>query len=200
MVDWENRYREGNTPWDKGAPAPGLCDFLAVQSPSGREFVCVPGCGFGHDARIWASAGYQVLGYDLAASAIRGARRLVSAEGVKVVFKRGDFLNDIPPRRFDWIFEHTLFCAIDPSQRPAYVRAVRRWLKPGGKFLSVNYLIPDEDGPPYGTSRAEILDRFSAGFQLIAEWMPRSYPNRSGLERMFLWTLKPTEPKPKAGR
>jgi len=40
-------------------------------------------------------------------------------------------LRDEPPFLFDWIFEHTLFCAIDPSERELYVKAVLRWLKPG---------------------------------------------------------------------
>jgi cyclopropane fatty-acyl-phospholipid synthase-like methyltransferase len=85
------------------------------------------------------------------------------------------------------LFEHTLFCAIDPSDRDAYVRALLRWLKPGGFFLAVHYMIPDKDGPPFGTDRDEILTRFSPHFELIEEWIPRSYPNRIGLERMFWW-------------
>ena len=65
--------------------------------------------------------------------------------------------------------------------------AVRRWLKPGGQYLSVNYLIPDTDGPPFGTTREEVLEWFSPDFDLLSEWTPRSYSNRTGLERMFWW-------------
>ena len=92
---------------------------------------------------------------------------------------------------FDWIFEHTLFCAIQPRQRDDYVRAVTRWLKPGGSYLAVNYLIPDKDGPPFGTTRQELWDRFSPRFDLLEEWVPRSYPNRTGLELMLWWRLQP---------
>ena len=28
-TDWEAQYQKGETPWDKGAPSPGLVDFLA---------------------------------------------------------------------------------------------------------------------------------------------------------------------------
>ena len=66
-------------------------------------------------------------------------------------------LRDAPPFLFDWVFEHTLFCAIDPAERDEYVRAVLRWLKPNGQYLAVNYLIPDEAGPPFGTTREEAL-------------------------------------------
>jgi cyclopropane fatty-acyl-phospholipid synthase-like methyltransferase len=99
----------------------------------------------------------------------------------------GDFLRDEPAQLFDWIFEHTCFCAIQPAERELYVAAARRWLKPGGQYLAVNYLIPDTDGPPFGTTREEIVARFSPGFELLEDWVPRSYPNRAGLERMFWW-------------
>ena len=62
---------------------------------------------------------------------------------------------------FDWVFEHTLFCAIQPPERDDYVRALLRWLKPDGQYLAVNYLIPDTDGPPFGTTRDELWQRFS---------------------------------------
>jgi hypothetical protein len=62
-----------------------------------------------------------------------------------------------------------------------------RWVKPGGNFLAVNYFIPDKEGPPFGTDRVEQVQRFARAFELLDEWVPRSYPNRTGLERMFWW-------------
>jgi SAM-dependent methyltransferase len=106
---------------------------------------------------------------------------------LKARFGIEDFLKDEPPVRFDWVFEHTLFCAIDPRDRDDYVKAVARWLKPDGHYLAVNYLIPDEDGPPFGTARDELVRRFEPHFDLVSDWVPRSYPNRTGLERMLWW-------------
>lgn len=186
-TDWEARYRSRDMPWEKGAPSPGLVDFLAAHPRLKRGTVLVPGCGTGHDARAWAAAGFTVTGYDIAPSAIKLARQKTAAAKLKAEFVLGDFLSDPPPRQFDWLFEHTLFCAIDPACRPDYVRAARRWLKPGGQYLAVNYLIPDRDGPPFGTTRAELMRRFGRGFNLLEEWVPRSYPNRTGLELMLWW-------------
>jgi SAM-dependent methyltransferase len=185
--DWEARYQSRDMPWEKGEPSPGLVDFLAGHPQIQRGTVLVPGCGTGHDARAWAAAGFAVTGYDIAPGAIRLSREKTAAAGLEAEFILGDFLADTPPRPFDWLFEHTLFCAIDPPQRADYVRAALRWLKPGGQYLAVNYLIPDEDGPPFGVSRAELLDWFSPGFALLSEWVPRSYPNRTGLELMLWW-------------
>jgi SAM-dependent methyltransferase len=162
-------------------------DFLMAHRDLPGETVCVPGCGTGHDAREWAKAGFRVYGYDLAPSAVRLSAERTLAAGLRGEFRPADFLHDEPPFPFDLLFEHTLFCAIQPAERELYLRAVRRWLKPGGHYLAVNYLIPDTEGPPFGTTREEILERFAPHFELQSDWVPRSYPNRTGLERMFWW-------------
>lgn len=207
---WEARYQSQDMPWEKGEPSPGLVDFLATEtkplSPAlspllrrgererkgevdanGRESVCVPGCGTGHDVRAWAQAGFHAFGFDIAPSAIRLAADRTQAAGLSAEFELADFLHDPPPFKFDWVFEHTLFCAIQPQEREDYVEAVLRWLKPDGQYLAVNYLIPDKDGPPFGTTREELWQRFSPHFDLHKEWVPRSYPNRTGLELMLWW-------------
>lgn len=184
---WENLYQVGDMRWDKGAPSPGLVDFLAAHRELPGETVCVPGGGTGHDAGEWAKAGFRVYGYDIAPSAIRLSQERALTNGWHAEFRVADFLRDEPPFQFDWVFEHTLFCAIQPKERELYVQALRRWLKPGGHYLAVNYLIPDTDGPPFGTTREELIATFSGTLGLREDWVPRSYPNRTGLERMFWW-------------
>lgn len=187
QTNWEELYQAGDMRWEKGAPSPGLVDFLAAHRDLSGETVCVPGGGTGHDAGEWAKAGFRVYGYDIAPSAVRLSRERAVANGWPVEFRVADFLRDEPPFQFDWLFEHTLFCAIQPSERELYIQATRRWLKPGGHYLAVNYLIPDTDGPPFGTTREEAVERCSPYFELLADWVPRSYQNRTGLERMFWW-------------
>ena len=187
---WEERYQTGDMPWEKGDPSPGLVDFLNAHPELPRATVCVPGCGTGHDVRAWAAAGFKVFGFDIAPSAVRLATQQTREAGLTAQFQLLDFLSEPPPAQFDWIFEHTLFCAIQPEQRDAYVQSVLRWLNPNGQYLAVNYLIPDCDGPPFGTTREEQWQRFSPHFDLLHEWVPRSYPNRTGLELMLWWQRK----------
>ena len=185
---WEQRYQASDMPWEKGAPSPGLVDFLAAHPDLPRGTVCVPGCGTGHDAREFAKAGFDVCGFDIAPSAIQLAGAKTKAAGLKAKFQLADFLHDEPPQLFDWVFEHTLFCAIQPEERGDYVRAVQRWLKPDGQYLAVNYLIvEDAGGPPFPVTRNELWERFSPHLELVSDWIPRSYPNRTGRERMFWW-------------
>lgn len=160
---WEQRYQSGDTHWDKGAPSPGLVDFLAAHPDLPRGTVCVPGCGTGHDVREFAKAGFTTFGFDIAPSAIQLAAGKTKTAGITTQFQLADFLRDAPPQLFDWIFEHTLFCAIQPEERNEYVRAVQRWLKPDGQYLSVNYMIvEDAEGPPFPVKRDESVAAFLA--------------------------------------
>jgi cyclopropane fatty-acyl-phospholipid synthase-like methyltransferase len=187
QTDWEARYQTQDMPWEKGEPSPGLVDFLAIHPNLRKGTVCIPGCGTGHDVLPWTRAGFEVFGFDIAPSAVRLARKRARDAALNAEIQQADFLFGAPPRQFDWLFEHTLFCAIDPSERDLYVRAVLRWLKPSGQYLAVNYLIDDAEGPPFGTTRAELWERFSPHFELLEERVPRSYPNRTGLELLLWW-------------
>lgn len=190
QTDWEARYQTRDMPWEKGEASPGLVDFLAAHPNLPRGTVLVPGCGTGHDARAWAGAGFSVTGCDIAPSAIQLSQERTAA-GLSAKFLLGDFLGCDAAGPFDWIFEHTLFCAIDPARRSDYVKSVLSRLKPGGNYLAVNYIIPDSEGPPFGTTRQELMDRFTPHFDLHTEYVPRSYPNRTGLELLLWWQLQP---------
>lgn len=191
MTDWESQYRIGDTPWDKGAPAPPLLEWLATaKRPLGRR-ILVPGCGLGHDVRALAAAfpESEVLGLDLAPSAVAVAAAIPASGAVR--FEAGDLF--VWRGEFDAVVEHTCFCAIDPARRVDYVRAVTRLLKPGGCLLAVFYLNPydageDRTGPPHETTLPELDALFSPGFTLLEDRIPtRSYPGREGRERLRLY-------------
>src|ERR1017187_1050872 len=100
--DWESRYQSGDMPWEKGAPSPGLVDFLAAHPKLARGTVCVPGCGTGHDVREWARAGFQAFGYDMARSATPPAPRRTRKAKLWAHFQGAYFLQAAPPLLFDW--------------------------------------------------------------------------------------------------
>jgi SAM-dependent methyltransferase len=191
-TDWEAQYQKKDTPWEKGAPSPGLIDFLATDRVRGR--VLVPGCGFGHDVRALAVTADEVVGLDIARLAVEGAQRFPRIGGER--YLHGDLFALPPEMRgaFDWVFEHTCFCAIDPAQRPAYVEAVAAALKPGGQLLAVFYLNPGnnspDEGPPFEVSVAELDRLFLPRFTLLREWLPQhAYPGREGREWMRVMRL-----------
>ena len=189
--DWEALYQADDTFWDHGEAAPGLVDYLGEnpELPVGQALV--PGCGRGHDARALAKAGWSVTGLDIAPSSVLMAKRLADEEGLPIDYRAGDFLIDEPHQSFDLVFEHTLYCAIPPARRDDYVQALRRWLKPGGLYLAVNYMITDDNGePPFSSTTDELDERFGESFELIRRWTPRSYESREGKELMNEWKMK----------
>ena len=193
---WEARYQSGDMHWDQGTPAPGLVEFLREHPELPRGPVAVPGCGTGHDVRAWADFGFPAHGFDVAPSAIRHAQERTQAWAARTPapaqipsFTLANFLQDPPPLRFNYIFEHTLFCAIQPAERDAYVDALLRWLPPGGTYLAINYILCDGE-PPFPVDRTELWRRFRPPFHLIDQWIPRSYPHRTGRELMSWWRRK----------
>src|SRR5436305_13768506 len=117
QTNWEERYQTGDMPWEKGEPSPGVVDFVASHPELPRGTVLVPGCGTGHDVRVWAKAGFTATGMDLAPSAIRLAQQKTAAANLRAEFVQKDFLRETPEHPFDWLFEHTLFCAIQLEDR-----------------------------------------------------------------------------------
>ena len=189
MTDWESRYKVGDTPWEKGAPSPGLVEYFETNPPlEGR--ILVPGCGWGHDVRAISNSANEVTGLDIAPSAKKGAEAFPKTG--REVYRLADLFNLPLEMRghFDWVWEHTCFCAIDLSMRAAYVQAVTDALKPQGHLLANFYLDPggvEGEGPPFGVTKAELDRFFGNSFDLVQEWMPtRAYPGREGREWMRL--------------
>ena len=188
---WEECYRKGETPWDHGGPSPGLVDFLENERYTPGK-VLVPGCGVGHDCMTLARHGFDVTGVDVSRLALQKAADLASRNALAVDYVRTDCLHPRPEwlGAFDWVFEHTCFCAIDPENRGRYVDAMSSVLRGGGHLLGIFFHIQPETGPPFGTTREELRDRFGSHFTLMMEKVPPSFPNRKNEELLLLWRKK----------
>ncbi len=176
-LEWQRRYEQNDTPWDKGSPAPALVDYLGKNTISDR--VLVPGCGKGHEVRALAKQpGCSAVGLDLSPAAVAEARRLAAEAGIEkpASFIEGDFFR-LPAEMigsFDWVVEHTCFCAIEPRLRPDYVLAAASALRANGKIFAIFYLNPDtETGPPFAVSTEELDRLFDPHFALLDQWRPR---------------------------
>ncbi len=192
MTDWQARYESNDTPWDKGAAAPPLLELLMERPFHGH--VLVLGCGFGHDVRAISTSENKVVGLDLAEAAVEGARKFPATGNES--YATGNLFN-LPGSMlgtFDVVFEHTCFCAIDPSDRERYVQAVRSALKPGGELSAIFYLDPDhEPGPPFPVTEDELDALFGTHFELLEKRKPKSnFPGREGCEQVRNYRLRVT--------
>jgi SAM-dependent methyltransferase len=194
-MNWEQLYLQGDTHWDRGAPAPALVQYLSRHPLAGRALV--PGCGTGHDVALLAQHGLSVTGLDIAPTGLAKARAQYPALPPET-WVLGD-LFALPAQirgAFDFVIEHTCLSAMPPALRPAYREAITSALRPGGRIIGVWFINPDldpgEEGPPYPLSLAELDALFSEGFEIIDDYVPDvAYPGREGRERVRVLRLLP---------
>ena len=198
MPEWENRYQAGETPWEKGQAAPPLMELLAEPEPVdwGRGPILVPGCGYGHDVRALAALGIPVLGVDLSPTAVARAR-----DFPKVGDENYELADVLQPawlngRQFSAVWEHTCFCAIDPADRGRYAEVMASCLPVGGLLVGVFFINPfdpgeEREGPPFGTTVAELDAWFHPWFEREDGWVPsRAYPGREEREWIAIFRRK----------
>jgi SAM-dependent methyltransferase len=182
---WDRRYQEGSDGWELGEAAPPLSHFLRCHPraprPAGREQVLVPGCGRGHEARLLAELGFATVGLDFSGRALEEARRIHSDAPASLHWLQADLFDQdsltahgLGAGTLAGVLEHTCFCAIDPAQRPAYLRTVVDLLAPGGWLLALFWCHDRQGGPPFG-SDPDLLASQLEGAGLRAElWEPAS--------------------------
>ncbi len=137
--------------------------------------------------------GFRVVGIDFAPSAIALTRQKFEKAGVfqtsGFVIESDIFSLDKIYGRFDYVLEHTCFCAIHPSRRRSYSRVVRDLLKPGGKLIALWWLLDKQGGPPFAVDRSEIFNLFKDDFHFDFVHEPLdSTSERRGQELFTLMT------------
>ena len=184
---WENFYQRKFTPWDLGQAAPPFDTFLHSPDAMPAGNMAVLGCGAGHECLLFASRGFTVTAIDFAPSAISAVTESFEKAGVLgtrgLVLQRDVFdLQDLEGQ-FDYVLEHTCFCAIHPSRRKLYAQQVLALLKPEGKLIGLWWLVDKPGNPPYAVSKEDILSAFSDYFRLDIEFKPvDSVADREGKE------------------
>jgi cyclopropane fatty-acyl-phospholipid synthase-like methyltransferase len=153
---WEQRFAQGQTPWDRAAPGPHLAHWIADGTLAAGQRVLVPGCGSGHDVAALAQAGCEVTGIDYAEGALDRARTRLAADGLQATLASADVLAWQPPSPVDAVYEQTCWCALYPDRWPEYAAQLHRWLRPGGRLLlmAMQCMRPGAatgriEGPPY---------------------------------------------------
>ncbi len=165
---WVEHYATGRTPWDQGRGAPAFAQLLAgtAAPPPGRAIAL--GCGRGHDALLFAAHGFRVTGVDFAPQAIATAQAQAQTQNLAAEFQQQDIFN-LPAAwqgQFDYVIEHTCFCAIAPPQRDRYVQVAQSLLRPGGELLGIFFTHNRPGGPPFGVRPEALRAYFTPAFQI----------------------------------
>lgn len=181
---WTKKYNEEGDPgWELNAPSKPLVEVLSqLKLPKSR--IAVLGCGSGNDAAHFAELGHVVTAFDFSPEAIAiGREKFGHLENLS--FVQEDIFDLLPEfeRKFDIVFEHTCFVAVDPKRRNGLVNLWSKLLTDEGHLLGVFFLTHFQTHPPFGSSEWEIEQRLSKSFHNIywTRWK-NSIPPRLGKE------------------
>jgi SAM-dependent methyltransferase len=165
---WDDSYRDGTPPWDAGAPRSAvvrLCDRGEFAGP-----VLDAGCGSGEDALEIAVRGLEVVGVDVAPTAIHQAQEKAADREIAATFQVADALQlDRLERTFRSVLDCGLFHTFDDEERPAYVESLAAVTEPGSvlHLMCVSDEAPGDEGPRR-VSQAELRASFDSGWRVVS--------------------------------
>ena len=160
---WDASYEDGPAPWDVGRPQPAVVRLAGEGAFAGA--VLDAGCGTGDNALHVASLGLDVLGVDVAETAVTIARESAAGRGIDADFVVGDALHlDRLGRMFETVLDCGLFHAFDSDERHDYVASLASVTSRGGQLyvLCFGDVGPEPCGP-HPVSQEELGAAFDRG-------------------------------------
>lgn len=184
---WNQRYVDGNIPWDLGYPSPALMDYV-IQNTEQSARILIPGGGHSPElAALWDLNYQNVYTCDWSESALEFAQKqnpTIPSDR----FILGNFFE--LEGSYDLILEQTFFCAIPPAMRIAYAAACARLLKArSGRLAGVFFHREfEEAGPPFGGFEEDYLEILGSHLTLIrSEMNKKAIKPRQGTELFMEW-------------
>ena len=179
-LDWEDRYRGGNTGWERHGLNPA---FLAwrVSGILAPCRVLVPGGGRSLEPLALADAGFDVTMVDAAPSAVAMQRARLGRLQVQAVVEQADLFAWEPVRPFDAIYDQTCLCALPPALWPNYVRRLYRWLRPEGALFVLFMQNDRSSGLPFHCDIDAMRRLFARALWIWPETLPPRIEHPSGL-------------------
>lgn len=161
---WTNRYDTDNTGWDVGEITTPLKEYIDQLTNKNLK-ILIPGGGNSYEAAYLFKHGFKnVFVIDLVQKPLDSlVKKILNFPKKQLI--QGDFFNLTD--KFDLIIEQTFFCALNPNLRANYVRKMSDILTENGKIVGLLFQFPlTKEGPPFGGSKQEYIDRFSPFFNM----------------------------------
>jgi protein-L-isoaspartate O-methyltransferase len=146
--EWENRYQEERTGWDRGTASPNLLYWIESKMLKPCR-ILIPSCGNGYEALVLAEHGFDVTAIDIAPTPIKNLKNILQANQLTAKIIQADFFTWKPEKTFDAIYEQTSLCALNPEQWQDYEQCLYSWLKPNGKLFAQFMQTDQDSGPPF---------------------------------------------------
>jgi SAM-dependent methyltransferase len=171
QTHWDQKYRQGDSPWDTGQPSSELIRVVAAESIRPCRAIEL-GCGTGTNAVWLAQNSFEVTAVDLSPLALERARQRTAGAGVQVRLLAADVLN--PSQElggpFDFFFDRGCYHVVRRVSAARYVQTLLGITRPGsiGLVLAGNAREAHSPGPPVVTAE-EIHGEWGAGFSM--QWL-----------------------------
>lgn len=136
---WDERYRKGRFEWGEQQT---LVAEVARDTMEKRGFkrVLDVGCGYGRDCIYLARAGFDVVGIDVSAEALRLARDWAKGDGLKIDFMHMDITdNGFEDSRFDTVIMFNTFHFMLEKVREKSISEINRILRGGGLLVQAMF-------------------------------------------------------------
>lgn len=122
------------------------------------------GCGTGENALLLASLGLEVVGVDVAETALAIARDKAAARGLRVDFVLEDaFHLDRLGRIFRTVIDSGLFHTFNAAERTRYAASLARVTEPGATLNLLCFSDAAPETGPHPISEADLRAAFTAG-------------------------------------
>ena len=154
--DWDALWSNGldpGTKFDVGCASPTLTACLSHRNfaPRAGMKALVPGCGRAYDALALADHGFdEVVAIDIASAAVEAAQGYLAKSEAPAATKVKCVAADFFEHRgsYDFIWDCTFLCALDPSMHERWAAHQRSLLAPHGVLASCVFPIRDGGGGP----------------------------------------------------
>jgi len=191
MERWDRYYRDGKTaPWDSEKAAPDLVKLVEDgKVKKGRAIVL--GCGSGNNAIYLAEQGFDVIGLDVAPTALAIAQQRAEKAGVKVRWMLADVLAPPELKPFDFIFDRGCYHNVRYVDAEGFMNSVKELSRAG---TQVQVLSCNRKGPP-GIIEETMRGDWSELFEF--KWLNEStiYVGKDGARTVKSWDALLTRKK-----
>jgi SAM-dependent methyltransferase len=188
---WDASYLDGPAPWDTGQPQPAIVRLAGEGAFAGA--VLDAGCGTGENALHLAALGLDVLGVDVAETALSIAREKAAARGLDGDFVLADALHlDRLGRVFETVLDCGLFHTFDSDERRDYVATLASVTSRGGNLYLLCFSDVGRDAcGPHPVSQEELRAAFEpSGGWSVASISPDRIQTRFHAEGAPAWLAK----------
>jgi SAM-dependent methyltransferase len=188
---WDASYLDGPAPWDVGRPQPAILRLAGEGAFAGP--VLDAGCGTGENALHVASLGLDVLGVDVAETALSIAREKAVDRGIDADFAVADALHlDGLGRVFETVLDCGLFHTFDGDERRDYVAGLASVTSRHGDLYVLCFSdVGPGTGGPHPVSQEELRGAFEgSGGWSVASVSPDRIQTRFDAQGAPAWLAR----------